>query len=116
MDNTDWVAPVITGILAVILSIVSALLARRGARVGSQEGRAPNVQDMWAQQEADRRMRQVVEDLWWQVRRAFQSYYRRVTSAIMKLGLPEEKIKVFELTASELKAIEATVPDEPDES
>lgn len=109
--GNEWVGPAITGVFGLILGIVAAIMARRGQKLGAREQRAPDVQEMWAQQELDRRRRQIVEDLWWGVRSAFQSYYRRVTHAIVKLGIPEEKTTVFELTESELAAIEASVEE-----
>lgn len=110
---SEWVGLIITGASGLILSLVAALMARRGAKMGSRETRAPDVQEMWAQQEADRRMRQVVEDLWWDLRRAFQSYFRRVNSIAMKMNLTEAQAQVFELTPKELAAIEAKPPEDP---
>lgn len=112
MITTEWVAPAITGSFGLIIGLVAAFMARRGQKLGSREQRAPDVQEMWAQQEADRRMRQVVEDMWWNLRRAFQSYFRRVTSAIAKLDLTDAQRRTFELTTSELQAIEAKPPEE----
>jgi hypothetical protein len=106
------IAPVITGIFALIVGVVGGLMARRGSKLGAREQRAPDVQEMWAQQEADRRMRQLVEDMWWNLRRAFQSYYRRVTHAMVSLNIPDDKRAKFELTATELAAIDAHLPDD----
>ena len=97
---------IITGVFSVVVATLGAVLARRGAKLGNRETRAPDVQEMWAQQETDRRMRQIVEDLWWGVRRAFQSYFRRVTLAVSKLGLTEAQLKTFELTKAEQAAID----------
>lgn len=106
----EWISPVITGIFAVVLTFVGGLLARRGSKVGSLEQRAPDVQEMWAQQESDRRMRQITEDMWWALRRAFQSYYRRVTSALIQISLTKEQARAFELTPDEVEAIKARPP------
>ena len=103
------VGVVITGVFGLIVGIIGAIMARRGQKLGNRENRAPDVQEMWAQQESDRRMRQMVEDLWWNLRRAFQSYYRRVMNTVAKLGLDP---KPFELTAAEQKAIDASPPAE----
>lgn len=100
---------VITGTFGLIIGIVGAIMARRGQKLGNRENRAPDVQEMWAQQESDRRMRQLVEDMEWTLRRAFRSYYRRVMNTVVKLGLDP---KHFELTTSEQKAIDATPPEE----
>lgn len=110
--NQELIAPIITGVFALAVGVVGGLMARRGSKLGNREQRAPDVQEMWAQQEADRRMRQMVEDLWWNLRRAFQSYYRRVTHTMTKLDLPEEVIIKFELTDKELAAIEARPPED----
>ena len=110
--NTEWIAPTITGVFGLALATVAGFLARRGAKLGSREARMPDVQELWAQQEADRRMRQLVEDLWWRVRRAFQAYYRRVNSIAQQLDLPPEQLAHFELTKKELSAIDSTLPDE----
>jgi len=110
---TDWIAPTITGIFGLVLAIVTGVLASRGRRLGNRESRMPDVTDLWVQQEQDRRMRQLVEDLWWNVRRAFQSYYRRVNSAALALHLPADKMAAFELTKRELSAIESELPTEP---
>lgn len=114
MNNvpSEWVGLIISGLCGIVLSIVAAVMARRGSKLGNRETRAPDVQEMWAQQEADRRMRQLVEDLWWNLRRAFQSYFRRVTGAVGKMNLTEAQAKVFELTPKELAAIEARPPEE----
>ena len=106
------IAPLITGVFSLCIAVVGGVMAFRGSRIGAKEQRAPDVQEMWAQQESDRRTRQEVEDLWWQLRRAFQSYFRRVTGAVIKMNLSPEKRKVFELTTSELRAIEAKPPVE----
>jgi len=116
MIPTELIAPVITGIFALIVGVVGGLMARRGSKLGVREQRAPDVQEMWAQQEMDRRMRQVTEDLWWNLRRAFQTYFRRVTHTIAHLGLPEDIVVKFELTPKELEAIEAKpVVEKPSE-
>lgn len=110
MLPTELVAPIITGIFALIVGIVGGVMARRGSKLGNREQRAPDVQEMWVQQEADRRIRQAVEDLWWNLRRAFQSYFRRVTNIVAHLNLDEHTTAKFELTESELRAIEAKPP------
>lgn len=112
MFPSELIAPAITGAFALLIGLTGGFMARRGQKLGNREQRAPDVQEMWAQQEADRRMRQMVEDMWWNLRRAFQSYFRRVTSAVVKLGLTDEQAKVFELTTKELKAIESHPPEE----
>lgn len=109
---SEFIGLVITAISGLLLSVVAAIMARRGSKLGTREQRAPDVQEMWAQQEADRRMRQLVEDLWWNLRRAFQSYFRRVTGAVSKMDLTEAQAKVFELNAKELAAIGAKPPEE----
>lgn len=106
------IGPIITGIFGLLIGLVAAFMARRGQKLGNRETRAPDVQEMWAQQEGDRRMRQLVEDIWWTLRRAFQSYYRRVNAEVAKMGLTEAQAKRFELTASERKAIETGLPEE----
>lgn len=111
MAVDEWIAPAITGGFGLVVGIVGALMARRGQKLGNRETRAPDVQEIWAQQEEDRLMRRAIEDLWWALRRAFQSYYRRVSSTLLHLNLPEDVAKKFELTSSELKAIEAKPPD-----
>lgn len=110
--NTEWVAPVVTGIFGVIVVIMGAILARRGEKLGAREQRAPDVQQMWAQQESDRHVRQEVEDMWWELRRAFQGYYRRVTNKTLEMSLSEEDAKAFELTPKELKAVRARPPED----
>lgn len=109
---SELIGPLITGIFGISITIVAAVMARRGKRYDNRETRAPDVQEMWVQQERDRATRQHVEDLWWGVRRAFQSYFQRVTLEIIRMKLPESEQKKFELTASELRAIEATVPED----
>lgn len=103
---------VITGAFGLLVGIVGAIMARRGQKLGNRETRAPDVQELWAQQESDRRMRQLIEDMWWSLRRAYQSYYRRVTSTVLKLGLTDEQAHAFELTKAEKAAIEAKPPEE----
>jgi hypothetical protein len=110
--GNEWIAPIITGIFLVIVAIVGALLARRGQKLSSREDKAPDVQEMWVQQEADRRTRQLVEDMYWTLRRMFQSYYRRVLNTIATMNLPPEKAALFEMTAKEKAAANATLPDE----
>jgi hypothetical protein len=111
-EGDNWIAPVITGVFGIILSIVAAILARRGSKLGAQENRAPDVQEMWAQQEADRRMRQTMEDLWWKLWRAFQSYYRRVQTSVSRMDLTEAQLATFELNTKEQAAIDARPPDD----
>lgn len=113
----DWgpesIAPIVAGGFGLLTGIIAALLARRNSKMGSRENRAPDVQEMWAQQEADRRTRQVMEDMWWDLRSAFKSYFRRVSSAILRLDLTKEQSRVFSLTAAEKAAINATPPEDP---
>jgi thioesterase domain-containing protein len=109
-DNV--VGLVITGVFGVVIAVVGGLMARRGARLGQREGRAPDVEQMWEQQEADRLARQRAEDLWWAVRRAFQSYFRRVTALADALALPPEKRRRFELLPAEKRAIDAEMPSD----
>jgi len=110
--NTEWIGLIISGAVGVVLSIVAAVFTRRGAKLGSRENRAPDVQEMWAQQESDRRMRQIMEDLWWKLWRAFQGYYRRVMALAISWGLSAEQIKKLELTPAEQKTIDARPPTE----
>ena len=113
MEITDQgVAPAITGAFGIILSVVAAILARRGAKLGARESKAPDVQELWAQQEVDRRMRIAVETLWWNLWRAFQSFYRRVQLAVGKLDLTESQLKMFELNTKEQAAIDARPPED----
>lgn len=109
--GTEWVAPSITGLFALIVGIVGGILARRGKRLEAKESRAPDVEMLWAQQESDRRARQSAEDLWWNLRRAFQSFYRRVQHHIGLLVaaglLTEVQASHFELTDKEKAAIDA---------
>jgi hypothetical protein len=109
----ELVAPIVTGIFTVITVLLSIFLARRNARMGNRENRAPDVQEMWAQQEADRRTRQVMEDMWWDLRGAFKSYFRRVSSAILMMNLTKEQLKIFTLTKAEHDAINAVPPEDP---
>lgn len=110
--STEWVAPAITGLFALILGVVSGFLARRGAKLGAREQRAPDVQELWSQQEADRQMRRLVEDLWWNLRRAFQSYFRRVSKLVATLDLNPTQEKAFELSVTEQRAIDAMPPED----
>lgn len=111
--DPEWVGLIITGVFSLILGIVAAVFTRRGARLGNKENRAPDVQEMWAQQEADRRQRQAVEDLWWKLWRTFQGYYRRVMALATLWGITDEQLKKLELTSAEQKAIDARPPTEP---
>lgn len=106
----EFIAPVIAGIFLIITAVVAAVLARRNSTKGNREVRAPNVQEMWAQQEMDRRARQIMEDMWWDLRSAFKSYFRRVSSLVLTLGIEDKR---FNLTPMEKKAIEATPPEDP---
>lgn len=107
MIPTELLAPIISGIVAVIITTLGAIMARRGAKIGSKENRAPDVQEMWAQQETDRRIRQLVEDMWWNIRRAFQTYYRRVQLVAAEKGIDDPRL---ELTAKEQKIIDTPPP------
>lgn len=107
----NWVAPIITGVFGIILSVLAALLARRGAKMGTRESRAPNVEELWAQQEADRQARIAMETLWWNLWRAFQSFYRRVQHTISGLDLTEKQRNAFEMNAKEQAAIDARPPE-----
>jgi len=107
-----WIAPTIAGVFLVISGVLAAILARRGAKLGTREQKAPDVSDLWAQQEADRRMRIIMEDLWWKLWRAFQSFYRRVQTTVSTLDLTEAQLKHFELSPKEKAAIDARPPEE----
>lgn len=100
---TEAIAPGIAGFFAILTGIIAAIVARRNVKTGAREQRAPDVQEMWMQQEQDRRLRHLVEDMWWALRRAFQSYYRRVQSG-----------GSTELTTKEQAAIDAKLPSESD--
>lgn len=111
VPSNDLTGIIITGIFGLIIAAISAILARRGQKLGNKENRAPNVQEMWAQQDFDRRQRQVMEDMWWDLRAAFKSYFRRVSGLVLTLGITHTG---FGLTASEKKAIDATPPEDED--
>lgn len=106
----EAIAPIIAGVFGVVTALVAAQLYRRNKTKGNRELRAPNVQEMWVQQELDRRARQVMEDMWWDLRSAFKSYFRRVTSLLLQLNIDDKR---FNLTTSEKKAIDATPPEDP---
>ena len=106
----DAIAPIIAGVFGIVTAILAGTIYRRNAKKGRRDVRAPNVQEMWAQQEADRRARQIMEDMWWDLRGAFKSYFRRVSSLVLTLGIEDKR---FNLTPSEKKAIDATPPEDP---
>lgn len=110
--SEDVTGLVITGIFGILVAVVTGVMARRGARLSNQEGRTPDVEQMWAQQELDRRQRQRAEDLWWAVRRAFQSYFRRTIMAVDALDLPPAVRRKFDLLPAEQRAINADMPDD----
>ena len=97
----EAIAPTVTGIFLVITGVIAFITSRRNAKTGAREQRAPDVQQMWAQQESDRHARRVAEDLWWNLRRAFQSYFRRVQAG-----------GSHELTPKEQAAIDAKPPED----
>lgn len=111
--SQEWIAPIVGGIFAVVTGVLAYITSRRNAKKGNIERRAPDVQEMWVQQEADRRSRQVMEDIFWDLRSAFKSYFRRVSTAILGLNLTKEQTEIFSLTATEKKAIDATPPVDP---
>lgn len=100
----DWlpkesIAPLVTGIFLLVTGAIALFSNHRNMRNGARESRAPDVQEMWAQQEADRRQRHLVEDMWYNLRNAFRSYYRRQLAGGSK-----------ELSAKEQAAIDAELP------
>jgi len=97
--GTEWVAPTITGTIAVVTALIAGGVAIRNVRNGAREQRAPSVTDAWAA--ADR-----VRDVWYElvdrfhaVRSAFKAYVRRVQSG-----------GSTELTEEEKSALETKVP------
>jgi hypothetical protein len=110
--NSAWIAPTIAGGFAVVTALFAAYTANRNRRKGNLEQRAPDVQEIWVQQENDRRQRQIMEDMWWDLRAAFKSYFRRVSSTLLRLNVSDEDAKMFSLTASETAAINATPPSD----
>lgn len=97
--NPEFIAPSIAGVFAIITATIAAVVSRRNAKNSAREDRAPDVQELWAQQERDRQARYTLETLLWRLLHAFESYFGRVQAGGSK-----------ELTAKEQAAIDACVP------
>lgn len=97
---TEAIGPYLPLIGLVISGIILGAFGVWNRRRGNQETKAPDVDQMWKQQESDRRAKYTLEDMWWTLRRAFQSYYRRVQAGGSR-----------ELTADEQAAIDRKLPE-----
>lgn len=97
----EAIAPIFTGLFLLLTSLVAYITSRRNAKLGARESRAPDVQELWAQQESDRRLRHLIEDMYWRLRAAFMSYYRRVQAG-----------GSTELNTREQAAVDAKLPED----
>lgn len=78
MPGTEWVAPTITGVIAVAIAVIAGLVALRNVRTGARESRAPSVTDAWSAADRVRDAWYDLVDTFYAVRGAFKGYVRRV--------------------------------------
>lgn len=97
----EWIAPAITGGLALTTGVAAAIIAGRNARRGAREQRAPDVTEAWAEADRARRLMHAWQDLYYLLRGAFKSFARRML----------EKDPENELSDSERAALETPTPE-----
>lgn len=76
--SDEWIAPTITGAIALTTAIIAGIVAIRNRKRGALEQRAPDVTEAWAEAERARRKAFVLEDLFYALRGAFKAYARRM--------------------------------------
>lgn len=102
--GAEWIAPAITGVLALATGITAAVIAGRNQRRGVREERAPDVTEAWAEADRARRLMHAWQDLYYLIRGAFKGFARRML----------EKDPTNELNEAERAALETQTPaDEP---
>ena len=100
--GAEWIAPAITGVLALATGITAAVIAGRNQRRGVREERAPDVTEAWAEADRARTRAHVWEDLYYLIRGALKGYARR---------MQERHGDAAALNDQERAALEAPTPD-----
>lgn len=103
----EWIAPSITGALALATGVTAAIIAGRNARRGVQEQRAPDVTEAWAEADRARARSRLWEDLYYLIRGGFKGYARR---------MQDRHGDAAALNDEERAALEAPTPDTKKES
>lgn len=98
MEFFEFIATIPTPIVVALItgiggSLIIGAWAAWNRRRNNVEVKMPSVAEMWDQQEKDRHMRRVFEDLFYDVRGGWRSYWRRRPSdGSHELTSREEKI------------------------
>ena len=78
MPGTEWVAPTITGAIALVTALIAGGVAIRNVRNGARENRAPSVVEAWGTADRVRDVWYDLVDLFHEVRGGWKGYARRV--------------------------------------
>ncbi len=74
----EWVAPTITGTFAVALAVLAFVTNKRTKRAEADAEREPTVGEAWLEADRQRRLRAIIEDMFYTLRGAFKGYVRRM--------------------------------------
>lgn len=102
MENTEWIAPSIAGVIAIITALIAGGFALRNRKRGALEQRAPDVTEAWAETNVARRRGFWYEDHYHETRGGWKNYARRML----------EKDETNVLTDSERAILETTPPSD----
>lgn len=100
--GTEWIAPLVTGILLLVTSIVAGLIKLRNDRTNAVENRAPSANQAWNETDRARERMHAFEDLFYAARAALKHLMRSV-----KDNHPE-----YEFTPDVVAAAKLEPPDD----
>lgn len=75
---SEWIAPLIAGILALVTGVTGALIGLRNTRTNAVENRAPSANQAWNETDRARERMHAFEDLFYAVRAALKHLIRTV--------------------------------------
>lgn len=75
---SEWIAPLIAGILALATGVTGALIGLRNTRTNAVENRAPTANQAWNETDRARARMHIFEDLFWKVLAALKHLARTV--------------------------------------
>lgn len=104
MPGTEWIAPTIAGVIAVLTAGIAGIISIRNTRAGAVENRAPTANQAWNETDRARERMHAFEDLFYAARAALKHLMRSVKEAH-----PDHEFTPDVVAASKLEA-----PDDDD--
>lgn len=95
--GTEWIAPTISGVLLLVISIVGGIISLRNNRSSAVESRAPSASQAWNETDRARERMHAFEDLFYTVRAALKNLVRAVSRDHPDYVLTKDVIDAMQL-------------------